>query len=58
MSNTAISEDRIERIVDYGTVLEGISIGGVNVSGMTGLEASEATQHIGEDLLASAKLYA
>ena len=33
MSSTAVSEDRIERIIDYGTVLQGISIGGVDVSG-------------------------
>ncbi len=54
MGNSAVSEDRIERIIDYGTVLEGISIGGVDVSGMTGLEASQSTQNLGEDLLAAA----
>lgn len=53
LGNTAISEDRIERIIDYGRVIEGVSIGNVNVSGMTALEAKEATSHLEQELLAT-----
>ena len=55
MDDKGVDEDRIVRVIDYGTVLSGVSIGGVDVSGMTGLEASEATKDISEQLLASAK---
>lgn len=54
MGNTGIGEDRIERIVDYGTVLEGVSIDGLDISGMSVVEASQTTEHLGADLLASA----
>lgn len=55
LGNTSISEDRIDRIIDYGRVLEGVSIGGVDVSGMSALEAKESTSHLEQELLATAQ---
>lgn len=51
MGNTDVSQDRIERVVEHNTVLRGVSIAGIDISGMTEKEAREATAHIEGDLL-------
>lgn len=50
----AIPEDRIDRIVEYGTVAQGVSINGIDISRMTKEQAYEATKGIEEDLLSAA----
>ncbi|MDD5016765.1 MAG: peptidoglycan binding domain-containing protein, partial [Eubacteriales bacterium] len=49
------TQDRVVRVMDYGTVLEGVSVGGVDISGMTGETAREATAGITDDLLSGVK---
>ena len=44
-------EAHIVRVMDYGTVLQGVSVGGIDISGMTEEEALEAAASIPEDLL-------
>ena len=50
----SITEDRIDRVVDYGTVTQGVSVNGIDISGMTKEQAYEATAGLNEELLASA----
>lgn len=54
LGNTKVSQDRIERVIDHGTALKGVSIGGIDISGMTEEEAQKATKDINDDLLAKA----
>ena len=48
-----IPEDRINRILDYGTVTKGVSVNGIDISGMTLDQAYEATSGIEEEMLAA-----
>lgn len=56
MGNTNVSQNRIERVIEYGTVLKGVSVGGVDISGMTEQEALDATAQIPIDLVKEAKI--
>ncbi len=53
-SNSAVTQERIVRVMEYGTVLKGVSVSGVDISGMTPEEAYTATAGIEEDLLLKA----
>ena len=50
----SISEERIVRITDYGTITQGVSVNGIDISGMTKEQAYEATAGIEQQMLASA----
>ena len=45
------AQDRIVRVLDYGTVLDGVSVDGIDISGMTSEEAMAATADIHGGLL-------
>lgn len=49
-------EDSVVRVMDYGTVLQGVSVGGVDISGMTEEEALDTTASIPEALLAAVNI--
>lgn len=51
LSDLYISEDRIERVIDHGTVMRGVSISGIDISGMTKDEAALATDKLGDSVL-------
>ena len=44
-------EDSVVRVMDYGTVLQGVSVGGIDISGMTEEQARAATESITDELL-------
>lgn len=44
------------RIVDFGTALKGVSVGGIDISGQTYEQAMEATAKLEIDLLATVKI--
>ncbi len=44
----------VQRVTEFGTALQGISVGGVNISGMTKEEALAATEALPKQLLAQA----
>lgn len=44
------------RIVDFGTAIKGVSVGGVDISGMTKEQAIEATKPLEEALIAGVKI--
>ncbi len=46
----------IERILDYGTIANGVSVGGIDISGMTKEEAREATKALAADLMDATQL--
>lgn len=46
----------IERIIEYNTVKQGVSVGGVDISGMTEEQAREATQNLDDDLVGQTQL--
>ena len=46
-----VHENRIERVMEYNTVLKGVSVGGVDISGMTADEAYAATAHVEKEAL-------
>lgn len=48
---SAPAEDAMERVVEYGTVTQGVCVGGVNISGMTQEEAIAATADLPVQLL-------
>ena len=50
------SEVSVERVMDYGTVLRGVSVGGIDIGGMTEPEAKEATAGIPDTLLAEVQI--
>jgi vancomycin resistance protein YoaR len=54
LGGSAVEEDRIERVMEYGTVLTGVSVGGVDISGMTADEAYAATAGVEPGALAKA----
>ncbi len=54
--NTYVSQDRILRVIEYGTVLSGVSVDGIDLSGMTESEARDATAKIEQDMLSEAAL--
>lgn len=54
--NAQASEDDIERILEFGTLIDGVSISSIDISGMTEQEARAATEQLPETLLASTKL--
>ena len=51
-----VSEHRVERILEFGTVMEGVSIGGVDISGMTDEEARELTESQVQKLISDTQL--
>lgn len=51
LGNLNISEDRIERVVDHGTVIKGVSVSGIDVSGFTKMQVAEATARLEESIL-------
>ena len=50
-----VTEDRIERVMEFGTALKGVSVSGVDISGMTEQEARDATADVSVELLDQAK---
>ncbi len=44
-------EDTMERVVEYGTVMKGVTVGGIDISGMTPDEARAATASLPEQML-------
>ena len=54
LGGAAVTENRIDRIIDYGTVAEGVSVNGINVSGMTKEQIVEATSGVENELLSKA----
>lgn len=46
----------IERIIEYNTVMQGVSVGVVDISGMTEEQAREATQSLADDLMGQTQL--
>ena len=46
----------IDRIIEYNTVMQGVSVGGVDISDMTEEQAREATQGLADDLMGSTQL--
>ncbi len=46
-------EQRVERVLDFHTVMAGISVNGVDISGLTAEEAKTATQGISKELLSA-----
>lgn len=44
------------RIVDFGTVMKGVSVGGIDISGMTRARAMEATAELEPNLLGTVKI--
>ncbi|MGI5918263.1 MAG: VanW family protein [Christensenellales bacterium] len=51
-----VDENRIERVMEYNTVLKGVSVGGVDISGMTADEAYAATAHVEKEALSRATI--
>ncbi len=51
LGNREITEDRVTRIMEYGTVLDGVSVNGIDISGMKPDEARDATAGIEAQLL-------
>ncbi len=47
------SDQRVERVLDFGTVMSGISVSGVDISGLTPDEAKSATQSVSKELLSA-----
>jgi vancomycin resistance protein YoaR len=46
----------VVRIVDFGTAIKGVSVGGIDISGMTREQAVEATKALEEDLIAGVNI--
>lgn len=51
LGNLSILEDRIERIIDHGTVINGVSISGIDIAGLTKEQAIETTAMLGDNVL-------
>lgn len=54
--NAQASEDNIERILEFGTLINGVSIGSIDISGMTEQEARAATEHLPDSLITATQL--
>jgi vancomycin resistance protein YoaR len=54
LGGSTVEEGRIERVMEYGTVLKGVSVGGIDISGMTADEALAATASVETNALAKA----
>lgn len=54
--NNQISEERIERILEFGTLAKGVSIGGVELFGMTEQDARAATEDQAGGLMDATKI--
>ncbi len=54
LGNKTITEDRVVRVMEYGTVLQGVSVNGIDLSGMTAEEAHTTTADVDAQLLAEA----
>ena len=54
LGGSSVEEGRIERVMEYGAVLKGVSVGGVDISGMTADEAFAATANVEPDALSQA----
>ncbi|MDD5018195.1 MAG: VanW family protein [Eubacteriales bacterium] len=50
------NQSNVERVMDFGTVLDGVSVNGIDISGMTEEEARNATADVPQDLLKEVKL--
>lgn len=50
------NHQKIERIIDYGTVLKGVQVNGIDISQMTKEEVMQATADIESDLLGKVKI--
>lgn len=48
---SAPAEESAERVVEFGTVMKGVTVGGIDISGMTRDEALAATASLPEQLL-------
>ena len=51
-----VNETRIERILAFGTVTDGVLVGGVDISGMDELQARAATEKLPTDLLQATQI--
>ena len=54
LGDKTVTEDRVVRVMEYGTVLKGVSINGIDLSGMTADEARAATAEVETQMLAQA----
>ena len=54
LGNKTVTEDRVVRVMEYGTVLKGVSVNGIDLSGMTADEARAATAEVETQMLAQA----
>ncbi|MFA5676289.1 MAG: VanW family protein [Christensenellales bacterium] len=52
----AQASDNAERILEFGTLINGVSIGGIDISGMTAQEARAATELLPDILIAQTRL--
>lgn len=50
------SDGRVERVLDFGTVMSGVSVNGVDISGLSQDEAKTATQSVSKELLSAQKI--
>ncbi len=48
-------DTRVQRVLDFGTVMAGVSVNGVDISGLTHEEAKSATQSISKEQLSAVK---
>lgn len=51
IDNALASKENPERILEFGTIVNGVSIGGIDISGMDEQQARAATEHIPDQLL-------
>ena len=56
LGSGSADENRVERVMEYNTVLRGVSVGGVDISGMTADEAYAATANVEKDALSRATI--
>jgi hypothetical protein len=54
--NGAGAAEETERVIEFGTAMKGVSVGGIDISGMTKTEALAATASLPAQLLESATL--
>ena len=50
------TQESVVRVMDYGTVLKGVSVGGIDISGMTDEQARQATASIPDTLLTEVQI--
>lgn len=50
------NQESVARILDFGTAIKGVSVGGVDISGLTRQQAIDKTAQLETDMLAAAKV--